>query len=73
MPYTEEHLRTAQMNVAESEKRVSRLSDVVAHLKQHGQSTASAEAQLSQFHAMARAYRERREELEAILKQRKAR
>jgi hypothetical protein len=69
MPYTQEHLETARRNVAESEKRVDRQKNVIGHLKSHGQSTETAEAQLSQFHLMSRLYRERRDQIEAILKQ----
>ena len=69
MPYTQEHLETARRNVTESEKRVDRQKNVIGHLKQHGQSTETAEAQLSQFHLMSRLYRERRDQIEAILKQ----
>jgi len=71
MPYTQEHLETAERNVAESENRVRRLTTVIDHLEKHGQSTEAAEAQRSQFHAMARAYRERRDQIEAILKNRR--
>jgi hypothetical protein len=68
MPYTSQHLETAETNVVESEKRVARQKNIIGHLKKHGQSTETAEAQLSQFHLMSRLYRERRDQLEAILK-----
>jgi hypothetical protein len=68
MPYTEEHLETARRNVIESEKRVDRQRNVIGHLRKHGQPTDTAEAQLSQFHLMSRLYRERRDQIEAIIK-----
>jgi len=69
MPYTQAHLETARLNVIESEKRVDRQKNVIGHLRRHGESTETAEAQLSQFHLMSRLYRERRDQIEAILKQ----
>lgn len=69
MPFTQQHLETARNNVAESEKRVDRQKNVIGHLKKHGQATDVAEQQLSQFHLMSRLYRERRDQIEAILKQ----
>jgi hypothetical protein len=69
MPYTQEHLDAARLNVVESEKRVDRQKNVIGHLRKHGQSTDTAEAQLSQFHLMSRLYRERRDQIETILKQ----
>lgn len=72
MPYTQEHLDTARSNVVESEKRVLRQKNIIGHLRKHGQPTEAAEEQLSQFHLMSRLYRERRDQLEAILSRKKS-
>lgn len=64
MSSTQEQLETAGRFAEESERRADRMKSVIEHLKRHGQPVDSAERQMSQFHAMARAYRERRDELE---------
>ena len=72
MSSTHEQLETTRRFAEESEKRADRMKNVIEHLRQHGQPVDSAEREMSQFHAMARAYRERRDELEKQLIQKRA-
>lgn len=67
MSSTQEQLETTRRFAEESERRADRMKTVIEHLKSHGQPVESAERQMSEFHAMARAYRERRDQLEAQL------
>ena len=65
MVSTQDQFDTVSRYAEESERRAERMAEVVAHLKKHGQSAESAEKQMSQFHAMARGYRDRRDQLQA--------
>lgn len=68
MNNVEQQMQTAETYAVESDHQADRLAKVVEHLRQHGQSTSTAEDQQGRFKAMARAYRERRAQLEAKLK-----
>lgn len=72
MSSPQEQLETTSRFAEESEKRADRMKTVIEHLKLHGQPVDAAERQMSQFHAMARAYRERRDQLERQLIEKRA-
>jgi lactam utilization protein B len=59
----QQQLNTTAQYASEALKRTDRLNGVIEHLKSHGQSTASAEEQRSQFRAMAQAYSAHRDHL----------
>lgn len=67
MNTVEQQIQTAEKYAVESEQQADRLAKVVEHLRKHGQPTSTAEDQQDRFKAMARAYRERRNQLEAKL------
>lgn len=67
MSNPQEQLETTSRFAEESEKRADRMRTVIEHLKSHGLPVDTAERQMSQFHAMARAYRERRDQLQSQL------
>jgi len=68
MNNVEQQMQTAETYAVESDHQADRLAKVVEHLRQHGQPTSTAEDRQGRFIAMARAYRERRNQLEAKLK-----
>lgn len=67
MSNVQEQIEAIRRFAEESERQADRMKIVIEHLKRHGQSVEAAEMQMSQSHTMARAYRERRDELEAQL------
>jgi hypothetical protein len=67
MSNVQEQIEAIRRFAEASERQAERMKTVIAHLKQHGQSVEAAEQQMSQSHTMARAYRARRDELEAQL------
>jgi len=65
MSNVQEQIEAIRSFAEESERHADRMKIVIEHLRQHGQSVEAAERQMSQSHTMARAYRARRDELEA--------